>query len=230
MIRGSSVEANKTLNLSNFGSNQERENTGQPVVQKSSLIEPSSKFLNTDQKLKRPFSGLVEQDSLSAGLRSTTTVGGGLANRISQTISRILTNKSNCEQTDEDLVELENLIDEINQHQDLTVKLSSTSKIAKILQEVSSEKDVIAEIQQSKQIRLGAFQSKLRLEMKTVDPRVRLIMEQCRKQLEQIQTERDAEIEEFIENHSEVKFKANQDLKKKFQLKIAFATKQGDQE
>lgn len=55
-------------------------------------------------------------------------------------------------------------------------------------------------------------------------------MEQCRKQLEQIQTERDAEIEEFIENHSEVKFKANQDLKKKFQLKIAFATKQGDQE
>ena len=66
--------------------------------------------------------------------------------------------------------------------------------------------------------------------MKTVDPRVRLIMEQCRKQLEQIQTERDAEIEEFIENHSEVKFKANQDLKKKFQLKIAFATKQGDQE
>jgi hypothetical protein len=41
-------------------------------------------------------------------------VGGGLANRISQTISRILMNKSNCEQTDEDVVELENILNEIN--------------------------------------------------------------------------------------------------------------------
>jgi len=66
--------------------------------------------------------------------------------------------------------------------------------------------------------------------MKTVDPRVREIMEKCRVQLELIKNECDAEIEEFIENHSESKFKAIQDLKKKFQLKIAFATKQGDQE
>jgi len=41
-------------------------------------------------------------------------VGGGLANRISQTISRILMNKSNFEQTDEDVVELENILNEIN--------------------------------------------------------------------------------------------------------------------
>jgi hypothetical protein len=34
---------------------------------------------------------------------------------------------------------------------------------------------------------------------------------------------RDSEIEEFIESHSEVKFKANKDLKRKFQLKKAFA-------
>lgn len=104
--------------------------------------------MNTEEKRKRPFSGLIEQDSLSAGLRSTTTVGGGLANRISQTISRILMNKSNCEQTDEDVVELENILNEINQHQDLTVKLSSTSKIVKILYDNNPEKDVMQQIQQ----------------------------------------------------------------------------------
>jgi len=36
--------------------------------------------------------------------------------------------------------------------------------------------------------------------MKTVDPRVREIMEQCRVQLAQIKEDCDAEIEEFIEN------------------------------
>jgi len=38
-------------------------------------------------------------------------------------------NKSNCENTDEDVAELESILNEINQHQDLTVKLSSTSKV-----------------------------------------------------------------------------------------------------
>ncbi len=41
-----------------------------------------------------------------------------------------------------------------------------------------------------------------------VDPNVREIMERCKLQLEELQAERDEEIEEFIENHSEIKFKA----------------------
>lgn len=49
-------------------------------------------------------------------MKSTTTVGGGLANKIGQTISRILLNISNLEQTDDDVQELEGLIAEINQH------------------------------------------------------------------------------------------------------------------
>jgi len=73
-------------------------------------------------------------------------LGGGLANRISQTISRILMNKSNCENTDEDVAELESILNEINQHQDLTVKLSSTSKVVKILYENNTDKDLKQQI------------------------------------------------------------------------------------
>jgi len=38
-----------------------------------------------------------------------------------------------------------------------------------------------------------------------------------------LQQEKDEEIEEFMEEHAEKKFKANQAVKKQFTLKIAFA-------
>ena len=134
-------------------------------------------------------------------------------------ISRILANKSSLDQTEDDAADLISLIAELNMNSDLAVKLSSTSKIAKILQQVDNpEKNVMAEIKNSKTIKLGAFQSKLRLEMKSlmIDPRVREIMDHCRAQLESIQGAKDCEIEEFMEEHAEGKFKAMQEVKKKF--------------
>lgn len=53
-------------------------------------------------------------------------------------------------------------------------------------------------------------------------------MDTCRQKLEGLKKEKDAEIDEFMEEHAENKFKANQDVKKKFKLKIAFATKEKD--
>ena len=61
-----------------------------------------------------------------------------------------------------------------------------------------------------------------------IDPRVREIMDNCRAQLEKLQEEKDDEIEEFLEEHAEAKFKAVQQAKKAFQLKIAFAQKSKD--
>ena len=59
------------------------------------------------------------------------------------------------------------------------------------------------------------FQSKLRLEMKTmmIDPRVKEIVETQRKKLEELQTQKDEEVEEFMEEHAEAKFKAIQKIK-----------------
>ncbi len=62
----------------------------------------------------------------------------------------------------------------------------------------------MAEIKGARNIRLGAFQSKLRLEMKQmqIDPRVRQIMDDCRAQLQKLQEQKDEEIEEFMEAHA----------------------------
>jgi hypothetical protein len=49
-------------------------------------------------------------------------------------------------------------------------------------------------------------------------------------QLEELQEQRDTEIEEFMEQHAEHKFKANQDCKKKFNMKLALANKAQDTE
>lgn len=61
-----------------------------------------------------------------------------------------------------------------------------------------------------------------------VDPRVKSILSDCLNKLTKLQQERDQAIEEFMEEHAELKFKTNQDVKKKFQMKIALAKKQKD--
>ena len=121
------------------------------------------------------------EDTFSQGNRSTTTQGGGLANKIGQAVSRILSQTGNMDQTDEDEVsDLVNLLNELNAHHDLTVKLSNQSKIMKFLNEASEAntspgtakstptvKDYKVTIGKAKSEfgRLG-FQSKMRLEMK----------------------------------------------------------------
>jgi len=46
--------------------------------------------------------------------------------------------------------------------------------------------------------------------------------------LVKLQEDKDAEMEEFMEEHAESKFKANQDIKKRFTVRIALANKSGD--
>ena len=46
--------------------------------------------------------------------------------------------------------------------------------------------------------------------------------------MEKLQEEKENEISEFMDQHAELKFKMNQDIKKKFSLKIALATKAKD--
>jgi len=63
------------------------------------------------------------EDSRSCN-RSTTTAGGGLASKILGNMSRIL--QSSAYETDEeDVGDLMSLINELNAHSDLTVKLKS---------------------------------------------------------------------------------------------------------
>jgi hypothetical protein len=49
-------------------------------------------------------------------------------------------------------------------------------------------------------------------------------------QLRSLQEQREEEIDEEMENQAELKFKTIMDVKKKFNIKIALATKQGNAE
>lgn len=76
------------------------------------------------------------------------------------------------------------------------------------------------------------FRSKIKLELKqqAIDPRVREILEECKEKLEKLMEEKDAEIDEFMESHAELKFKKNQEIKKRYQIKIKLAEKQNNLE
>lgn len=73
--------------------------------------------------------------------RSTTTAGGALGNKIGLAVSRIIGNTSMMNINDEDEIpELIQLIEELNQHQDLTVRLTNQSKLCKILNNKEAKK------------------------------------------------------------------------------------------
>lgn len=126
------------------------------------------------------------------------------------------------------------MINELNSHSDLAQKLSSQSKICKLLEKDSKEgnetKDSIKKVEeeinrQKNEFGKLGFLSKTKLGMKNIDidPRVREIMGECKQKLETLKQEKDEELEDFLDEHAENKFKATMEIKKKFKLKIAFA-------
>ena len=70
----------------------------------------------------------------SYGKSQGTIGGGGLASKISMALSRVVYNRSNSLNDDDDVADLIQLIEELNMHSDLTVKLNNQSKICKILE------------------------------------------------------------------------------------------------
>lgn len=73
--------------------------------------------------------------SIFSGGKSNMTMGGGMANRISSALSRVVWNKNNNMNADDDeIAELLQNIEELNSAKDLAVKLNSQSKLCKILE------------------------------------------------------------------------------------------------
>lgn len=159
--------------------------------------------------------------------RSTTSQGGSLATRFCLVLSRVMSALHPLSHSDEDIAELNSLITEMNQIDNLTLKHSTVNKICKLLCE---NKDSIAQkISDSKQPSL-TFKSKMKLEMKShqLDPLVLKMITYAQKSLQELVDARESEMEELMDEQAEAKFKVIQDLKKKINLKIALAQKQGD--
>jgi hypothetical protein len=93
-----------------------------------------------------------------SGYRSNQSAGGGLASRFSLAISKIIEKDSillDEGEEDEDIAEVIQLVEELNQHTELTVKLNNQSKICSIF---------------SKETKNVLLQKKI--EQKMIDPQI----------------------------------------------------------
>ena len=99
-------------------------------------------------------------------------MGDGLASRFSIALSRVIENPAPGAdlQCDEDINEIVQLVNELNQHQDLTVKLNSQSKICSIFKKGNKHNLALK-----------------KLEKKSVDPEFQGILEKCCRELEVLQ-------------------------------------------
>lgn len=86
---------------------------------------------------------------------------------------------------DEDIGEIIQLVDELNGHSDLTIKLNNQSKICNIFSKSGKT--------------AGA---KKKIDAKELDPEILTILEANKKELERLQEEKESAIEEFLDEHT----------------------------
>jgi len=68
-----------------------------------------------------------------ASIRSTSTNGGVIANKICQTVCSILKSEPPNTNIDNEVDEMLLLLEELNEHQELSVKLSNVKRLCKLL-------------------------------------------------------------------------------------------------
>jgi hypothetical protein len=134
--------------------------------------------------------------------RSIRTTGGGLANRLTGSLSKVAWNckvtrkdgeENKFDDIDEDLAELQQMIDEFNVIIDLTVKLNSQIKICKIIElnddyayGETTKKTLVFDS-------LPSIQS------------VRAHMDQVLNKLQELAKAKDKEVEEYLEEFASEK-------------------------
>ena len=117
--------------------------------------------------------------------------------------SRVIQSKQNVDQNDsfdEDVDDLIFLVSELNQNEDLNVKLNNHSKICKILHNNDEQPKTGGQPSAAADVKGLIRQSE-------IDAKFKEIMKKCKDDLEQILEEREKAIEEFLEQYAEEKFR-----------------------
>ena len=130
--------------------------------------------------------------AMSNSGRSSTTTGGGLASRFTLVLSRVIDNTADStgpNPDEDDLQELAQIIDELNQHQDLTIKLSNNSKIVSIFTKKSKGNSLM--------------KKKLDSNLEKLDPQILAILKKCKDDLEELQEQKEEASDQFMEEHLE---------------------------
>ena len=120
---------------------------------------------------------------------SGISVAGALANKIGAAMSRVIWNRLNTSMPDDDdFQDLLLLVEELNQGEDLGRKLNNQSKLCQLLE-------------QNEELNAG------KVDQVKATP-VHELMSQFKKQLEDLNTEKELKIEEYLESVTEEKFMA----------------------
>ena len=135
------------IQTSSLPDSQEKSKEGEAGYQGTGPnISPEKPSNNsTGISLMNITSSLDQSDQKSCN-RSTTTAGGGIASKILGNISRILQSSGALETDEDDIGDLMSLIEDLNTHTDLTVKLKSQSKILSFLNDANDGKQPNAPI------------------------------------------------------------------------------------
>ena len=158
-----------------------------------------------------------DQSYFSSGGRSVHSGGASLANKIQNAFSRVMNRESvNIDQPEDedDIDDLIFLVSELNQNEDLNVKLNNHSKICKILETTNDDSPTA-----------NPAAAKIKPRQTLFDAQFKEIMESCKKQLQEILEQREKAIEEFLEQYAEEKFKETQEIKKRCQTNLLFLQK-----
>jgi hypothetical protein len=124
-----------------------------------------------------------------------------------------MNNKNNIFNDDDEIGDLESLISELNNNEDLTVKLNNQSKICKLL--LGNEKDDAN----------GSQEEKTDQKIKQT---IREIMDSAKIELQNLKDELEAEKDEYLDSHHEQKFEKIYGIKKRFNLQISMAQNSKD--
>jgi len=149
---------------------------------------------------------------------SRQSMGGGLASRFQLALSRVVdpTAESNATGTTaaqeevDDIAEIRALIEELNQHSDLTVKLSNQAKLCKIFSKTgTSTKNT------------SLMKRKLEQNLQNLDPEIKKIFNNCRAELETLQQQKEQAVDEFIEQQTENKILQQRKIERKCKKRLA---------
>ena len=188
-----------------YDSPEERRKREQPVVQGSSLSGGES---SPNESPNRRFtrSPMESSFTMSCGPKSQSGFAFTLASKINIALSRVISSNSNANLLleEDDMGDLMALLDELNSHTDLTVKLSNQSKICKILQ--SSQNIRILPPSPSTDDPSQPDSPVLGETTSHATSRIKAMLEDCKMELEKLQSEKETAIDNFLESLTEEKF------------------------
>jgi len=95
-------------------------------------------FVSPEKKLRSSMKSARSMNNESfASIRSTSTNGGVIATKISQALNSIIACNANAN-IDNEVEEILQLLEELNDHQELSVKLQNVKKLIKVLDPIES--------------------------------------------------------------------------------------------